>query len=101
MYAWHQRPAIDCLMNQYREDTHAQFGNIRMVGNCPASPINSDASGPCANSMAPAAGTCASEDMKRIGDWLEVLGVNTLDEHLSYITIRGAGSGIIPVVLLS
>ena len=28
--------------------------------------------------------------MKRIGDWLEVLGVNTLDQHLSYVTIRGA-----------
>jgi hypothetical protein len=30
------------------------------------------------------------EDMKRIGDWLQVLGVNTLNEHLSYVTIRGA-----------
>ena len=30
------------------------------------------------------------EDMKRIGDWLEVLGVNTLNQHLSYVTIRGA-----------
>ena len=28
--------------------------------------------------------------MKRIGDWLEVLGVNTLNQHLDYITIRGA-----------
>ena len=28
MYAWQQRPAIDCLMNQYGEDTHAQFGNV-------------------------------------------------------------------------
>ena len=28
--------------------------------------------------------------MKRIGDWLEVLGINTIDQHLSYITIRGA-----------
>ena len=27
---------------------------------------------------------------KRIADWLFVLGVNTLNEHLSYITIRGA-----------
>ena len=35
------------------------------------------------------------EDMKRIGDWLYVLGVNTLDEHLSYITIRGARSATI------
>ena len=25
MYAWHQRPAIDTLMNQYREDAHAQW----------------------------------------------------------------------------
>ncbi|MEK7996782.1 MAG: glycosyl hydrolase, partial [Planctomycetota bacterium] len=31
MYAWHQRPAIDTLMNQYNEDTHAQFGNVRAV----------------------------------------------------------------------
>jgi hypothetical protein len=30
------------------------------------------------------------EDMKRIGDWLEVLGVNTLNQHLSDVTIRGA-----------
>ncbi|NOX53147.1 MAG: hypothetical protein GXP27_01645, partial [Planctomycetes bacterium] len=30
------------------------------------------------------------EDMKRIGDWVSVLGVNTIDEHLSYVTIRGA-----------
>src|SRR5271165_495618 len=30
------------------------------------------------------------QDMKRIGDWLEVLGVNTIDQHLSYVTIRGA-----------
>jgi hypothetical protein len=31
MYAWHQRPAIDCLFNQYEEKTHGQFGNVRMV----------------------------------------------------------------------
>ncbi len=30
------------------------------------------------------------EDMKRIGDWLYVLGINTLDQHLSYVTLRGA-----------
>jgi hypothetical protein len=27
--------------------------------------------------------------MKRIGDWLSVLGVNTLNQHLSFATIRG------------
>jgi len=28
--------------------------------------------------------------MKRIGDWLYALGINTLDQHLSYVTLRGA-----------
>ncbi|MDP1603421.1 MAG: glycosyl hydrolase, partial [Legionella sp.] len=31
MYAWHQRPAIDTLFNQYSEGVHAQFGNTRAV----------------------------------------------------------------------
>jgi hypothetical protein len=90
MYAWHQRPAIDCLMNQYREDTHAQFGNLRMPKELSSA----------ANQLGRARTLCEAygaggwdlrfEDMKRIGDWLMVFGVNTLDEHLSYITIRGA-----------
>ncbi len=90
MYAWHQRPAIDTLMNQYDEGTHAQFGNVRAVKELSS----------VANQLGRARTLCEAygaggwdlrfEDMKRIGDWLYVLGVNTLDEHLSYITIRGA-----------
>ena len=89
MYAWHQRPAIDTLMNDYQEGPHAQFGNVRLFWNWPVLPTRWAASGPFARPTVPAAGP-AFEDMKRIGDWLYVLGVNTLDEHLSYITIRGA-----------
>ncbi|MEK7686372.1 MAG: glycosyl hydrolase [Verrucomicrobiota bacterium] len=90
MYAWHQRPAIDCLMNQYREDTHAQFGNVRMCRELLS----------VANQLGRRRTLCEIygaggwdlrfEDMKRIADWLGVLGVNTFDEHLSYITLRGA-----------
>ena len=90
MYAWHQRPAIDILMNQYSEDTHAQFGNVRAVKELSS----------VANQLGTARTLCEAygaggwdlrfEDMKRIGDWIYVLGVNTLDEHLSYVTIRGA-----------
>ncbi len=90
MYAWHQRPAIDCLMNQYAENTHGQFGNLRMPRELSS----------VANQLGMRRTLCEVygaggwdlrfEDMKRIGDWLEVLGVNTLDQHLSYITIRGA-----------
>lgn len=90
MYAWHQRPAIDVLMNQYHEDTHAQFGNARLVKELSS----------VANQLGMRRTLCEAygaggwdlrfEDMKRIGDWLYVLGVNTLDQHLSYVTIRGA-----------
>ena len=90
MYAWHQRPAIDCLRNQYAEHTHAQFGNARMVRELAS----------VANQLGQRRTLCETygaggwdlrfEDMKRIGDWLEVLGVNTLNQHLSYVTIRGA-----------
>ncbi|MBN2293195.1 MAG: hypothetical protein JXM70_12260, partial [Pirellulales bacterium] len=90
LYAWHQRPAIDNLMNKYGEDTHGQFGNARTVKELSS----------VANQMGRRRTLCETygaggwdlrfEDMKRIGDWIYVLGVNTLNEHLSYITIRGA-----------
>jgi hypothetical protein len=90
MYAWPQRPGIDCLRNQYAEHTHAQFGNARMVRELSS----------VANQIGQRRTLCEAygaggwdlrfEDMKRIGDWLEVLGVNTINQHLSYITLRGA-----------
>ncbi len=90
MYAWHQRPAIDNLMNQYSTDVHGQFGNARTVRELAS----------VANQLGRRRTLCEAygaggwdlrfEDMKRIGDWLYVLGVNTLNQHLSYVTIRGA-----------
>jgi hypothetical protein len=90
MYAWEQRPAIDCLMNQYSEQTHAQFGNVRSVREL----------GSIANQLGKKRTLCEVygaggwdlrfEDMKRQADWLGVLGVNTFDQHLSYVTVRGA-----------
>ncbi|HUT93606.1 MAG TPA: glycosyl hydrolase [Thermoguttaceae bacterium] len=90
MYAWHQRPSIDILMNQYKEDVHAQFGNVRA---CLELQSVANQLG-CERTLCEAYGAggwdLRFEDMKRIGDWIYVLGVNTLDEHLSYITLRGA-----------
>ncbi|MDO8541209.1 MAG: glycosyl hydrolase [Opitutaceae bacterium] len=88
--AWQHIPGIDCLMNQYREDTNAQFGNVRFVRELAS----------VANQLGRKRRLCEIygaggwdlrfEDMKRIGDWLGVLGVNLFDEHLSYISLRGA-----------
>lgn len=87
---WRQRPAIDLLMNNFSRGVHSQFGNVRAVREL--------------NSVTRQAGRCRSisenygaggydikfEDLKRLGDWSYALGVNTTDEHLSYISIRGA-----------
>ncbi len=90
MYAWHQRPAIDTLMNQYHEDTHAQFGNVRAVKELSSVANQLGRQRTLCEAYGAGGWDLRFEDMKRIGDWLYVLGVNTLDEHLSYITIRGA-----------
>ena len=88
-YVWHQRPAIDTLFNQYSEGPQAQFGNVRAVVELAS----------VANQMGRERTLCEAyggggwdlrfEDMKRIADWLTVLGVNTIDEHLSHMTLRG------------
>ena len=90
MASWQQLPGIDCLMNQYAQNTHAQFGNVRMCRELLS----------VANQLGRRRTLCEIygaggwdlrfEDMKRIADWLAVLGVNLFDEHLSYITLRGA-----------
>jgi len=90
MSAWQQRPGIDTLMNQYKEDTHAQFGNVRAVKEV-ASVANQLGRARTLSEAYGAGGwDLRFEDMKRIGDWLYVLGINTLDQHLSYVSLRGA-----------
>lgn len=89
MYAWMHRPGIDILFNRYEEHTAAQFGNVRSVRELAS----------VANQLGRRRTLCEAygaggwdlrlEDMKRIGDWMYALGVNTLNEHLSYVTIRG------------
>ncbi|NLN93512.1 MAG: hypothetical protein GX130_09435 [Candidatus Hydrogenedens sp.] len=90
MSSLQQRPGIDMLFNRYEEGTHAQFGNVRSCLEV-ASVANQQG---CARTLCEVYGGSGAEmtfeDYKRIGDWLQVLGINTLNEHLSDITHRGA-----------
>jgi hypothetical protein len=90
MAAWQQRPGIDTLMNQYAENTHAQFGNLRFCREISSIANQLGRKRTLVELYGAGGWDLRFEDMKRIGDWLEVLGINTLDEHLSYITLRGA-----------
>jgi hypothetical protein len=77
-------------MNQYQEDTHAQFGNARAVKELSSVANQLGLKRTLCEVYGAGGWDLRFEDMKRIGDWLAVLGVNTFDQHLSYITIRGA-----------
>jgi len=90
MAAWQQRPGIDTLMNQYSEDTHAQFGNVRAVKEVSSVANQLGRARTLSEGYGAGGWDLRFEDMKRIGDWLYVLGVNTLDQHLSYVSLRGA-----------
>ena len=90
MSAWQHYPGIDCLMNQYREDTHAQFGNVRFVKEVQSLCNQLGRERYLCEIYGAGGWDLRFEDMKRIADWLGVLGVNLFDEHLSYVTLRGA-----------
>jgi hypothetical protein len=90
MGAWQDRPGIDILFNQYGEDCHAQFGNVRSVKELSSLANQLGLKRTLCETYGGAGWDLRFEDMKRIGDWIYVLGVNTLDEHLSHVTLRGA-----------
>jgi len=90
MYAWHQMPAIDILMNQYSENVNAQFGNVRAVKELSSVANQMGRNRTLSETYGAGGWDLRFEDMKRIGDWEYVLGVNFLNQHLSYMTLEGA-----------
>ncbi|RLD83380.1 MAG: hypothetical protein DRJ07_06755, partial [Bacteroidetes bacterium] len=90
MYAWHQMPAIDILMNKYSEDVNAQYGNVRAVKELSSVANQMGKTRTLSETYGAGGWDLRFEDMKRIGDWQYVLGVNFLNQHLSYITLEGA-----------
>jgi hypothetical protein len=90
MAAWQHRPGVDTLMNQYAEHNHAQFGNVRYCREVSSIANQLGRERTLVEIYGAGGWDLRFEDMKRIGDWLAVLGVNTFDEHLSYVTLRGA-----------
>jgi hypothetical protein len=91
MYAWHQRPGIDMLFNQFDERSpNAQFGNIRSVKELSSVANQLGKKRTLSETYGGAGWELTFQDMKRLGDWEFVLGVNSLNQHLSYMTLVGA-----------
>ena len=88
--AWQQMPGIDNLMNEYSEGPNAQFGNWRASIEVRSIANQFGRQRILCETYGAGGWELTFEDMKRIGDWLYVGGINLLNPHLSYYTIRGA-----------
>ncbi len=83
-------PGIDCLMNEFETHAHAQFGNTRAVKEIRSAANQLGKRRTLSETYGASGWDLTFFDQKRIGDWEYVLGVNFLNQHLSYVTIKGA-----------
>ena len=89
--AWQQRPGIDMLAYIYDQDSpNAQFGNVRSIKELSSVANQCDRNRTLCEVFGASGWHLRFEDQKRYVDWNIVLGVNTIDEHLSFSTLRGA-----------
>jgi hypothetical protein len=91
MYAWHQVPAIDMLFNQWNDSTpRAQFGNVRSVKELASAANQTGRLRKLSETYGGSGWDLTFKEMKRNGDWEYALGVNLMNQHLTYFTLAGA-----------
>jgi hypothetical protein len=88
MYPYHQVPGIDMLFNTHsgRPD---QFGNVRAVKELSSIANQFGRSRTLSETYGASGYELNFEDMKRNGDWQYALGVNLMNQHLSYQSMLG------------
>ena len=90
MYAWHQLPGIDLLFNtMHTLDRPNQFGNIRNVKELRSAANQTGRTRTLSETYGAAGWELTFEDMKRLGDWMFVVGVNFLNQHMAMMTLTG------------
>jgi hypothetical protein len=91
MYAWHQVPAVDMLFNQFNDSTpHAQFGNSRAIKELASAANQTGRARKLSETYGGSGWDISFTDLKRNGDWEYALGVNLMNQHLTYFTMAGA-----------
>lgn len=90
MYAWHQVPGIDMLFNQFNDGVNAQFGNVRSVRELASVASQMGRRRTLSETYGGGGWELRFEDMKRLGEWEYALGINFMNQHLSFQTLMGA-----------
>jgi len=90
MAAYAHMPGIDNLMNEFSTAPDAQFGNARAVREIRSAANQRGRERTLSETYGASGWDLTFADQKRIGDWEYALGVNFLNQHLSYATVMGA-----------
>ena len=91
MYAWHHVPGIDMLFNQWNDtSSRAQFGNVRSVKELASAANQAGRNRKLSETYGGSGWDLTFTEMKRNGDWEYALGVNLMNQHLTFFTMAGA-----------
>jgi hypothetical protein len=91
MYAWSHVPSIDMLFNQWDDSTtKAQFGNVRSVKELASAANQTGRQRKLSETYGGSGWEISFRDLKRNGDWEYALGVNLMNQHLTYFSMVGA-----------
>ena len=89
-YNYHQQPGIDMLGNTYTPGgLGEQFGNTRAVRELHSAANQAGHNRTLSETYGGAGWEINFANFKRLVDWEVVLGVNFVNQHLSYFTIKG------------
>jgi len=89
-YIWHQRPGVDMLgSNMVPGGMGDQFGNTRAVRELASAANQGGHLRTLSETYGGGGWEMNFSTYKRLADWQAVLGVNFVNQHLSYYTLRG------------
>lgn len=91
MYVHFHVPGIDMLFNQWNESSPgAQFGNVRSVKELSSAANQAGRNRKLSETYGGSGWDLTFTEMKRNGDWEYALGVNLMNQHLTFYTMAGA-----------
>ena len=89
-YLYHQQPGVDMLGNTYTPGgLGGQFGNTRAIRELHSAANQAGHNRMLSETYGGASWEINFANLKRLVDWEVVLGVNFVNQHLSYFTIKG------------
>jgi hypothetical protein len=89
-YIWHQQPGVDMLGNRLDSaGLGGQFGNDRAIRELLSAANQAGRTRTLSETYGGGGWEMGFTEQKRLADWQAVLGVNFVNQHLSYYTLKG------------